>query len=162
MDSVVALHPWPFVWHRDTAPAEVAVQCGSGQHLSRCLSGQDIKSDGFSIETCKIMVDMLDVSFTCSRTAGCSPCLDTALSGQLGVQAHHGLRAIPSLDHGAACLAAHAVWGVSQVTFYKILRNHKTSDVSWACWYTLVIQHCGRLRQEDYKFKPALGNLAIY
>lgn len=28
-----------------------------------CLLGQDIKSDGFSIETCKIMVDMLDVSF---------------------------------------------------------------------------------------------------
>lgn len=27
------------------------------------LPGQDIKSDGFSIETCKIMVDMLDVSF---------------------------------------------------------------------------------------------------
>ena len=27
-----------------------------------CLPGQDIKSDGFSIETCKIMVDMLDVS----------------------------------------------------------------------------------------------------
>jgi hypothetical protein len=27
------------------------------------LLGQDIKSDGFSIETCKIMVDMLDVSF---------------------------------------------------------------------------------------------------
>lgn len=30
---------------------------------SICLPGQDIKSDGFSIETCKIMVDMLDVSF---------------------------------------------------------------------------------------------------
>lgn len=27
------------------------------------FTGQDIKSDGFSIETCKIMVDMLDVSF---------------------------------------------------------------------------------------------------
>lgn len=33
------------------------------------LLGQDIKSDGFSIETCKIMVDMLDVSFHVLQTA---------------------------------------------------------------------------------------------
>lgn len=35
-----------------------------------CLPGQDIKSDGFSIETCKIMVDMLDVSFNVLGRAG--------------------------------------------------------------------------------------------
>lgn len=33
-------------------------------HFLFFFAGQDIKSDGFSIETCKIMVDLLDVSFS--------------------------------------------------------------------------------------------------
>lgn len=46
---------------REPSPARAAA--GGFPSLSPRLPGQDIKSDGFSIETCKIMVDMLDVSF---------------------------------------------------------------------------------------------------
>ena len=42
------------------------------------ILGQDIKSDGFSIETCKIMVDMLDVSFNRPRGQRLGEC-ETAL-----------------------------------------------------------------------------------
>lgn len=38
------------------------------------FTGQDIKSDGFSIETCKIMVDLLDVSFKAVPGCYCSAC----------------------------------------------------------------------------------------
>lgn len=37
--------------------------CDAKPVFSSFFTGQDIKSDGFSIETCKIMVDLLDVSF---------------------------------------------------------------------------------------------------
>lgn len=37
--------------------------CNDNPVFCSCFAGQDIKSDGFSIETCKIMVDLLDVSF---------------------------------------------------------------------------------------------------
>lgn len=44
--------------------------------LSFALSftGKDIKSDGFSIETCKIMVDLLDVSFKAVPSGYSSAC----------------------------------------------------------------------------------------
>lgn len=59
----------------DTEYSAIVEGC-IGQYCSRrcschtyfCLLGQDIKSDGFSIETCKIMVDMLDVSFNGPRS----------------------------------------------------------------------------------------------
>jgi len=37
--------------------------CNDNSVFCSFVTGQDIKSDGFSIETCKIMVDLLDVSF---------------------------------------------------------------------------------------------------
>ena len=37
--------------------------CNDNPVFCSFFTGQDIKSDGFSIETCKIMVDLLDVSF---------------------------------------------------------------------------------------------------
>lgn len=37
--------------------------CDANPVFCSFFTGQDIKSDGFSIETCKIMVDLLDVSF---------------------------------------------------------------------------------------------------
>lgn len=37
--------------------------CSDNPVFCSFFTGQDIKSDGFSIETCKIMVDLLDVSF---------------------------------------------------------------------------------------------------
>lgn len=48
-------------------PSDFGRCCGTAcnANLVFCsfFTGQDIKSDGFSIETCKIMVDLLDVSF---------------------------------------------------------------------------------------------------
>lgn len=57
--------------HTSVSALGVGVVLWTAQHphpprdfpIILCLLGQDIKSDGFSIETCKIMVDMLDVSF---------------------------------------------------------------------------------------------------
>lgn len=48
-------------------PGGVGRRCGTACNdnpvFCSLFTGQDIKSDGFSIETCKIMVDLLDVSF---------------------------------------------------------------------------------------------------
>lgn len=59
-------------------PGNAGRSCGTARSHNPIsysfFTGQDIKSDGFSIETCKIMVDLLDVSFKAVPGCYCSAC----------------------------------------------------------------------------------------
>lgn len=54
----------------------------------------------------------------------------------------------------------HTLWKFNEQPAFNFITLKHNERQAW--WHMPVItSHCGRLRLEDYKFKPCLGNLAI-